>query len=68
MPAPDSIRQLVVKFEENREAYRSGKYHEAQLRQKFLDRLFEALGRDFYNKNGVPMEYGDVVFLPGGTE
>jgi len=52
MPAPDSIRQLVVKFDENREAYRSGKYNEAQLRQEFLDRFFEALDWDITIKNG----------------
>ena len=35
MAAPDIIQQLVTKFTENREAYRSGKYNEAQLRQQF---------------------------------
>jgi len=32
MPAPESIRQLVSRFEEHREAYRLSKYNEAQLR------------------------------------
>jgi len=47
MPAPEIIHQLVAKFEENRDAYRSGKYNEAQLRMEFLDKFSEALGWDF---------------------
>ena len=61
MPAPEIIHQLVQKFDENREAYRSGKYNEARLRQEFLDKFFEALGWDVYNKAGVAPEYSDVV-------
>ena len=34
MSAPEIIYQLVNKFTENREAYRSGKYNEARLRQE----------------------------------
>ena len=33
MPAPDNIRQLVERFEQHRDAYRSGKYNETQLRR-----------------------------------
>lgn len=61
MPAPEIIHQLVEKFTDNREAYRSGKYNEAQLRQEFLDKFFEALGWDIYNRNGYSPEYRDVV-------
>ena len=61
MPAPEIIIQLVEKFEMNRDAYRSGRYNEAQLRQEFLDPFFEALGWDVYNKNGYSLEYRDVV-------
>ena len=49
MPAPELIYQLVQKFDENREAYRSGKYNEARLRQEFLDKFFEALGCHLYD-------------------
>ena len=31
MPAPEIIRQLVDRFEQHRESYRSGKYNETQL-------------------------------------
>jgi len=61
MPAPEIIHQLVAKFEENREAYRSGKYNEARLRQEFLDPFFEALGWDVYNKSGLAPEYAEVA-------
>ncbi len=61
MPAPEIIHQLVAKFEENREAYRSGKYNEARLRQEFLDKFFIALGWDVYNEKGVAPEYCDVI-------
>ena len=60
MAAPEIIQKLVAKFSENREAYRSGKYNEAQLRQQFLDPFFEALGWDIYNRAGVSPEYQDV--------
>jgi hypothetical protein len=61
MPAPEIIHQLVTRFTENHEAYRSGKYNEAQLRQEFLNPFFAALGWDIYNKNDYSPEYRDVV-------
>ena len=44
MPAPEIVRQLVQRFEEHKDAYRSSDYKEAQLRQEFLNPFFEALG------------------------
>jgi hypothetical protein len=61
MSAPEIIHQLVSRFEENRESYRSGKYNEAQLRHEFLDPFFAALGWDIYNGLGYSPEYRDVV-------
>ena len=61
MPAPDIIKQLVARFEEHREAYRSGKYNETQLRREFLDPFFEALGWDILNKQGYAEAYKDVI-------
>jgi hypothetical protein len=52
MTAPEIIHQLVKRFDEHREAYRSGKYNETQLRREFLDPLFEALGWDVFNRQG----------------
>ena len=53
MPAPDVVRQLVKRFEENIDSYRSSRYNETQLRREFLDPLFEALGWDVFNKAGM---------------
>jgi len=50
------VRQLVEKFERNREAYLSPHYKEAQLRVEFLDSLFGALGWDVENKQGYPSD------------
>jgi hypothetical protein len=50
MPAPETVKQLVERFEEHYEAYRSSKYNETQLRNEFLNPLFEALGWDVLNK------------------
>ncbi|MDP1548384.1 MAG: TaqI-like C-terminal specificity domain-containing protein [Anaerolineales bacterium] len=61
MPTPDIIRQLVNRFEEHKETYRSGKYNETQLRREFLDPFFEALGWDVFNKQGYAEMYKDVV-------
>jgi hypothetical protein len=36
MPAPLEITGLVVRFEEQREAYQSGRYNETQLRREFM--------------------------------
>ncbi len=57
MTAPETIRQLVTRFDEHRESYRSGKYNETQLRREFLDPFFEALGWDVFNKQGYAETY-----------
>jgi len=46
MPAPESIKQLVDHFAQHLEAYHSGKYNEAQLRNEYLNPFFEALSWD----------------------
>ena len=61
MTAPDSIKQLVERFEQHREAYRAGKYNETQLRREFLDPFFEALGWDVFNKLGYSEENKHVI-------
>ncbi len=52
MSAPDIIKNLVDRFENNYASYRAGKYNETQLRREFLDPFFEALGWDVFNKQG----------------
>jgi hypothetical protein len=61
MPAPEIIRHLVQQFAENRAEYRSPRYNEAQLRHEFLDKFFEALGWDMYNRKGYPLDTRDVI-------
>jgi hypothetical protein len=34
---PDAVKRLVDRFDQNRDAYLSGSYNEAQLRHEFLD-------------------------------
>jgi predicted type IV restriction endonuclease len=61
MSAPDTIGNLVERFERNHDQYRSGKYNETQLRREFLDPFFEALGWDLLNKQGYAETYKDVI-------
>jgi len=61
MPAPEVVHQLVKRFEENIDSYRSSRYNETQLRREFLDPLFEALGWDVFNKAGYAENYKDVI-------
>src|SRR5436189_2609683 len=61
MSAPDVIKDLVKRFDEHRDAYRSGKYNETQLRREFLDPFFEALGWDVFNKQSYAEMYKDVI-------
>lgn len=61
MPAPEIIHHLVQQFKDNRDAYRSGHYNEAQLRQEFLNPFFETLGWDVANSKGYSINYREVV-------
>ena len=42
MAAPKKIKELVERFVRNREAYLSGGYNEAQVRQEFTQRQINA--------------------------
>lgn len=61
MELPKDIRDLVERFDRNRESYKSGQYNEMQLRQEFLDPFFEALGWDMNNRQGYAEAYKDVI-------
>ena len=61
MPAPASVVELIKRFGEQIEAYKSGKYNETQVRVEFIDPFFEALGWDIHNKQGLAPAYQDVV-------
>jgi type I restriction-modification system DNA methylase subunit len=61
MPAPLEITDLVERFEEQREAYQSGRYNETQLRREFIDPMFKTLGWDMENTSGYAEAYKDVI-------
>lgn len=61
MPAPEKIRELVSRFNRNRDAYRSPSYKEAHVRQEFLNPFFKELGWDVYNEQGYAEAYKDIV-------
>jgi len=58
---PEVVRQLVKRFEGNRESYRAEGYNETRTRREFIDPLFEALGWDMENKRGDAEAYKDVI-------
>ena len=59
--APSEVLELVARFEQQIDAYKSGLYNEAQLRQEFLNPLFKALGWDIHNEQGYAEAYKDVI-------
>ncbi len=61
MAPPQSVLELIDRFNRNRSAYKSDQYNEARLRIEFLNPFFEALGWDVNNKQGYAEAYKDVV-------
>ncbi len=61
MKAPQEIIALVERFDQNLQAYQSGKYNETQLRREFIDPFFKALGWDVENTSGYAEAYKDVI-------
>lgn len=62
MAAPQTIVELIERFDRNRAAYKSDQYNEARLRIEFLNPFFEALGWDINNKQGYAEAYKDVIY------
>jgi predicted type IV restriction endonuclease len=58
---PSAIAELVSKFREHAEVYRSGKFNETQTRREFIDPFFEELGWDISNRNGYAEAYKEVI-------
>ncbi|HUV87353.1 MAG TPA: N-6 DNA methylase [bacterium] len=61
MTAPSKVKELVERFDRNKDVYCGSGFNETQLRREFVDPLFEALGWDVDNKRGVSPLYQDVV-------
>jgi type I restriction-modification system DNA methylase subunit len=58
---PEEMFELIKRFEDNKEAYRSGQYNETQLRREFIDPFFGILGWDVDNRQGYAEAYKDVI-------
>ena len=58
---PEAVQELVERFERNVDAYRSGHYNETQVRLKFINPLFAALGWDMDNEKGWAEACKDVI-------
>jgi len=61
MPLPESVVELVERYEANRASYTTDAYNEAQTRQEFIDPFFAALGWDMDNSQGFAEAYKDVI-------
>src|SRR5437868_3942343 len=61
MAVPQTVQELIERFNRNRTAYRSEQHNEAQPRVEFLNPFFEALGWDVNNRQGYAQAYKDVV-------
>ena len=61
MTASAKVLELVERFDRNIDAYKQGKYNEAQVRKEFIDPFFKELGWDVANeKEGYAEAYKDV--------
>jgi predicted type IV restriction endonuclease len=58
---PDTVKRLVDRFDQNRDAYLSGSYNEAQLRHEFLGPFFTALGWDVSGRRDCDPSHRQVV-------
>lgn len=57
----NTIHALVEKYESNRDFYRTPKFNETQVRNEFLDPLFEILGWDIRNIHGKSTNEREVL-------
>jgi len=58
---PQELLDLVARFQEHVDVYRSGQYNEAQVRKEFIDPFFASLGWDIDNKNNYAEQYKEVI-------
>jgi hypothetical protein len=61
MAVPEILRELVERYREQRDDYRSPNYKQFRLRKEFIDPFFEALGWDMSNRNNYAEAYKDVI-------
>jgi len=58
--ARETIKELIAKFEAQKEYFKTLEYNETQTRKDFIDPFFRALGWDIDNKKGKLESYRDV--------
>ncbi len=56
-----TIKQLIKKYQSDRDYYLTNKYNETLLRSDFLDPFFELLGWDIKNNAGKPTNEREVI-------
>ncbi len=61
MPAPQSIVDLVDRFNMHKDAYKASTYTKLSFEREFIDPLCKALGWDIDNEQGYAEAYKDVV-------
>lgn len=61
MPVPDSVVELVRRYKDNYAQHRRSQYNETLTRVDFVNPLFEALGWDINNSQGLPETYRQVI-------
>ncbi len=57
----NTVHALVEKYKSNRDFYRTSNFNETQVRNEFLDPLFEALGWDIRNISGKRTNEREVL-------
>lgn len=63
-----NIKDLIKKYDENKDYYQTPKYNETLLRTDFLDPFFELLGWDIRNDNSKPTNEREVLLEEGLKE
>src|SRR5574337_1739306 len=58
---PKQIAELIVKFDQNLDAYHTAAYGETEVRVEFINPFFDALGWDVANRAGYAEAYKDVI-------
>ncbi len=58
----EKIAELVAKFNNNKKFYTSKEFKEEEAKIEFINPMFEALGWDIHNKQGLGPNFKEVVF------
>jgi len=56
-----TIKELVAKYETGRDFYQTDRYNETEVRNEFLDPLFQLLGWDITNASAKPTHEREVL-------